>query len=392
MNLGLKNLQPYPFAKLNTLRADISTTCDFNHISFDIGEPHHKTPDFILQELNKYSYKIQHYPAIAGLPKLRTSLQKWLKRRFKLKNLTKNQVLPVAGTREGLFSITQLLFDKTNSHKNLIAMPNPFYQIYEGATLLAGGKPHYLQMDENFNPSYKKISNDIWEKVQLIFVCSPNNPTGNTTSLADYKLLLKLADEHNFTIISDECYSEIYRENTQAPVGLLEACETLGRDDYKNCLVFNSLSKRSSAPGLRSGLVAGDANLIKAFGLYRTYHGASLPEHAQLASILAWEDEDHVLENRLLYDKKMQIFKDILDVEIPPAGFYIWLKLEKDGKQAAIDLWRDYNLGVLPGEFLARKVAGINPAKNYLRIALVSELEDCHLGAERLKSYLNKHQ
>lgn len=394
MNAGLQNLQPYPFAKLNALLNGVSANQDFEHISFGIGEPMHKTPDFILQEMNKYSYKIQHYPAISGLAELRQALKNWLENRFKLQHLDTNQVLPVAGTREGLFSIVQLLFDKNQSEKNLVAMPNPFYQIYEGATLLAGGKPFYLPMDENFNPNYKQVSSDIWQQLQILFVCSPNNPTGKIASFEDYKYLLELSEEHNFVLISDECYSEIYRENAQAPLGLLEACEKYGKIDYKNALVFNSLSKRSSAPGLRSGLVAGDADLIKNFALYRTYHGASLAEHTQLASILAWQDEDHVKENRNLYDKKMQIFSDIIGVEIPQAGFYIWLDLQEKGKNlgkdAALELWRDYNLTVLPGEFLAREVEGKNPAENHLRIALVSELETCELGAKRLKTYLDK--
>ncbi|ROS01050.1 succinyldiaminopimelate aminotransferase [Sinobacterium caligoides] len=398
MNNHLTQLHPYPFEKLNALKSAVTANESLEHIPLSIGEPKHRPPAFVLDNLANNLDKVSGYPSTAGILPLRQAIATWASQRFELKanSLTaERHVLPVNGTREALFAFTQAVIQRSDDA--IVMMPNPFYQIYEGATLLAGATPYYLNcLEENhYQPDYDAIPEAIWQRTQLLFICSPGNPTGAVADMATLKKLIALADRYDFIIASDECYSELYFDETQPPAGLLGACAELGRDDFRRCTVFHSLSKRSNLPGLRSGFVAGDEGIIKPFLQYRTYHGCAMPLHHQHASICAWNDEQHVQHNRALYREKftavLAILGDLLDVEHPDAGFYLWAKVgshEGSDTDFAQRLFAEQNITVLPGSMLARESHGCNPGCGRIRMALVAELEQCIEAAERIKTFL----
>ena len=393
MNPNLDLLQPYPFEKLNKLKAEAQVSTNLPHIALSIGEPKHESPAFVLQTMADNLDKLAVYPTTKGLPELREAIANWAKQRFSLSSLSsENQVLPVNGTREAIFAFTQAVIEAKPGA--LVVSPNPFYQIYEGAAYLAGAKPHYLPcLEENgFIPDFDAVSEDIWQNTQILFICSPGNPTGAVIQLNELKKLIALADQYDFVIASDECYSEIYIDSVEAPVGLLEACAQLGRDDYKNCVVFHSLSKRSNLPGLRSGFVAGDAEILDKFFQYRTYHGCAMSVPNQLASIAAWNDEAHVKENRRLYTQKfnavLDILKPVMDVEQTDASFYLWAKTPINEEVFAQRLFAEQQVTVLPGSYLSRTVDGINPGANRIRMALVAEVDECIEAAKRIRALI----
>ena len=397
MNPHLAQLQPYPFEKLAELRKDITPPADKPLISLSIGEPKHEPPQFVLDSLSSNLDKIVSYPPTKGSIELRTSIANWLARRYKLsdQNMTADSnVLPVTGTREALFAFAQCVLNPTHSTKKTVLMPNPFYQIYEGATLLAGLKPEFysLTKDNNYLLDLDSIAAKTWANCQLIFICSPNNPTGSVMPLKDMQKLILLAEKYDFIIASDECYSEIYFDENRPPPGLLEAATAMGNTEFKRCMVFHSLSKRSNLPGLRSGFVAGDAALIKAFLLYRTYHGCAMSPPTQLASIQAWDDELHVQNNRQAYREKfaavLEIFDGVLPVKQPDAGFYLWPELPMSDETFARGLYQQHHIAVLPGSYLARTVNKQNPGQNHARIALVAPLEFCTLAAHNIVKFL----
>ena len=395
MNPDLTRLQPYPFERLEKLVAGIEVPADLARISLSIGEPRHATPGFIIEEVITHLHGLSTYPTTRGVPALRAAIADWLTRRFALPAGSLDpdtQVLPVNGTREALFAIAQGMIDRTTDP--VVLMPNPFYQIYEGAALLAGAEPAFLNTTSatRYLPDFSTVDAALWARCQLVYVCSPGNPTGAVMELPALQELIALADRHDFVIVSDECYSEIYFDEAMPPPGLLQAAAAMGRDDYRRCLVFNSLSKRSNAPGLRSGLVAGDASLIAAFLRYRTYHGCAMPPATQAASIRAWQDEQHVVDNRSLYREKfstvIDILSPVLDIRHPLAGFYLWPETPFDDCEFARGLLEQQNVAVLPGSYLSRAADGENPGRNHVRMALVATREDCMEAAERIKSYI----
>ncbi|MFV2059546.1 MAG: succinyldiaminopimelate transaminase [Gammaproteobacteria bacterium] len=395
MNPELNKLHPYPFEKLKLLKSQVSAPTDLNHIALSIGEPKHAPPKFVLSELSNSLANISSYPSTLGNETLRSAISKWLINRFQLpeNSITPdNHVLPVTGTREALFSFTQCIIDKTINP--LVLMPNPFYQIYEGAAILAGAKPYYLNSVVELNniPDYHSVPDEIWQQCQLLTICTPGNPSGAVMSIEQLQYLIGLADKFDFIIASDECYSEIYFNDSQPPAGLLQASALLGRTNYERCIVFHSLSKRSNLPGLRSGFVAGDADIIKNYLKFRTYHGCVMPPHHQSASTVAWQDEQHVVENRNLYTQKFQIFIEILESSIeikrPDAAFYVWLKTPINDQDFAQQLYQQQNVTVLPGSFLSRATKTGNPGENYVRLALVSTLDECNDAANRIKSFI----
>lgn len=393
MNPNLAKLQPYPFEKLNKLKAEANISCDLPHIALSIGEPKHESPKFVMDVMANNLDKLANYPTTKGIPELRQAIADWATKRFQLTALSsETQVLPVNGTREAIFAFTQAMTEgKTDA---LIVSPNPFYQIYEGAAYLAGAEPHYLPcLEENgFNPDFDAVPAEIWDRAQILFTCSPGNPTGAVISIEQLEKLIALADKHDFIIAGDECYSEIYVNSAQPPVGLLEACAKLGRHDYKRCVVFHSLSKRSNLPGLRSGFVAGDADVLANFFKYRTYHGCAMSLPNQLASIAAWGDEAHVEENRRLYTEKFKAVLDILspvmDVKQSEASFYLWAKTPINEEAFAQRLFAEQQVTVLPGSYLSRTIEGINPGANRIRMALVAEVEECIEAAKRIKALI----
>jgi N-succinyldiaminopimelate aminotransferase len=396
MNPDLDKLQPYPFEKLNRLFEGITPSETYNPISLSIGEPKHAAPQFVVDELIRQLARVSNYPATRGVPELRQAIANWASNRFKLEPGAldaERHVLPVNGTREALFSFTQAVISRTENP--LVLTPNPFYQIYEGAALLAGAKPHYLNCDEDngFLPDLDSVAPEAWQRCQIFFICSPGNPTGKVADARHLERLIQLADKHDFVIASDECYSELYFDEDAPPVGLLEVCQKIGRTDFHRCMVFHSLSKRSNLPGLRSGFVAGDSALIEKYLLYRTYHGCAMPLQHQYASIMAWQDEQHVIDNRRQYCDKFEAVLDILDGHFdagwPDAGFYLWLKTPVDDTQFARDLYRERNIKVLPGQYLARQTESGNPGEQRIRIALVAELEECVEAAARLRDFVS---
>lgn len=389
MNPRLASLHPYPFEKLQALFAGIEES-SLPPIAFSIGEPQHEAPELVQQALADNSQLLQKYPKTKGMAELRDAIAAWLKRRFAADVDSDSQILPVNGTREALFALAQTIIDPS-ANNPLVLMPNPFYQIYEGAALLAGAKPHYLNcLDSGLTPDFDAVPEQVWQDCQLIYICSPGNPTGATLSLDDYQQLIRLADEHDFVIASDECYSEIYDQTP--PAGLLQACAKSGRTDFSRCLVFHSLSKRSNLPGLRSGFIAGDAKLLNAFLRYRTYHGCAMPPHHQVASIVAWQDEAHVEANRARYREKfaavLEILQPVMQVEVPDAGFYLWPKTPIDDQSFARRLKEQQNLTLLPGSFLSREQDGNNPGAGRVRMALVASLDECIEGAQRLRRFI----
>ena len=394
MNPLLSRLQPYPFERLRQLFAGITPSPQHKAISLGIGEPRHATPPFILEALTRAFPALASYPLTAGSPELRRACVSWLHRRYGVTLDPATQLLPVNGSREALFSFAQTVVNPTASARPLVICPNPFYQIYEGAALLAGAQPYFVpsRAERNFAVDWHSVPDDVWADAQLVYVCSPGNPTGAVMPLEEWAMLFELSDRHGFVIASDECYSEIYFRD-EPPLGGLEAAHRLGRDDYRNLIAFTSLSKRSNAPGLRSGFVAGDAQWIKHYLLYRTYHGSAMSGMVQAASIEAWNDESHVDSNREQYRAKFAqvtpVLQQVLDVQLPDAAFYLWAAVPGGDDQAfARDLLAQYNVTVLPGSFLARESAGFNPGRGRIRMALVAETAECLEAAHRIVQFV----
>jgi N-succinyldiaminopimelate aminotransferase len=395
MNPDLSLLQPYPFERLAALFADTPAPAHPAPIALSIGEPRHATPGFITEEVITHLHGLSSYPVTRGSDALRAAIAGWLTRRFALPAGSidpASMVLPVNGTREALFAIAQCLVDR--ARRPLVAMPNPFYQIYEGAALLAGAEPYFLNTTRanGYLPDLDAVPAAVWQRCQLVYLCTPGNPTGAVMPVEQLQRLIRLADKHDFIIASDECYSEIHPPAGTPPAGLLQAAAAMGRSDYRRCLVFHSLSKRSSVPGLRSGFVAGDAGLMQAFLRYRTYHGCAMPPATQAASVRAWSDEQHVADNRRLYDAKFRAVLDILgpvlDVQAPAAGFYLWARTPGSDTEFARGLRARANVLVLPGSYLSRAVQGFNPGSGYVRMALVAPLEDSVEAATRIRAYI----
>ncbi|MBK0393334.1 succinyldiaminopimelate transaminase [Ramlibacter algicola] len=396
MNPLLDRLQPYPFERLRRLFDGVVPNPDFTPISLGIGEPKHPTPPFIKQALSQALERpgtdLAAYPPTIGTPALREAFTNWLHRRYALKLDPATQVLPVNGSREALFAFAQTVVDPGAGA--IVVCPNPFYQIYEGAAVLAGAEPYYAPSDpaRNFAIDWDSVPESVWERTRLVYVCSPGNPTGAVMPLDEWRKLFALSDRHGFVIASDECYSEIYFRD-EPPLGGLEAAAMLGRDAFPRLVAFTSLSKRSNVPGIRSGFVAGDAQLLKAFALYRTYHGSAMAPPVQAASIAAWGDEEHVVANRAQYRRKFAdvtpVLSQVLDVRLPDAGFYLWAGVPGGDDQAfARGLLAQYNVTVLPGSFLARESAGRNPGAGRVRMALVAETAECLEAARRIVRYV----
>jgi N-succinyldiaminopimelate aminotransferase len=400
MNPLLSRLQPYPFERLRQLFVGVTPNPAYRPISLGIGEPKHPTPRFIKQALidalDSPGNDLSGYPPTAGSPKLRDTFRHWLQTRYGLMGVDANtQMLPVNGSREALFAFAQTVIDPTT--KPVVVCPNPFYQIYEGAALLAGAEPYYAPSDpaRNFAVDWDSVPLEVWARTQLLYVCSPGNPTGAVMPLEEWKKLFALSDKHGFVIASDECYSEIYFRD-EPPLGGLQAASKLGRKDFPRLVAFTSLSKRSNVPGMRSGFVAGDSALIKKFLLYRTYHGSAMSPVVQAASIAAWADEQHVVENRALYRRKFAevtpVLAQVLDVQLPDAGFYLWAGVPGSDTEFARDLLAQYNVTVLPGSYLAREVAGGthpgNPGQGRIRMALVADTGECLEAAQRIVQFV----
>ncbi len=390
MNPLIERLHPYPFERLAELLADVRPPAGLKRIPLSIGEPRHETPAFILDALkDALAGGAGVYPVSLGLDELRDACADWLRRRFRVEVDPAVGILPVNGTREGLFSFAQAVIDARAD--SVVAMPDPFYQIYEGAALLAGAEPWYLPTlpETGFRPRLADVPAQIWRRTALVFVCSPGNPTGAVLDAGFYRELLALADRHDFVIAADECYADIYLD--EPPISLLEVCRDTGRDDYRRCVVFHSLSKRSNIPGLRSGFVAGDASLMAAYRRYRTYHGCAMPVPTQLASVAAWRDDAHVETNRRLYARKFRevtpILREVMDVAAPPASFYLWAGIDGDDEAYARDLYAATNVIALPGSYLGRAVAGRNPGSGRLRLSLVAEPQECVEAAERIREF-----
>ncbi|MBP0943929.1 succinyldiaminopimelate transaminase [Pseudomonas alliivorans] len=397
MNNAMQLLQPYPFEKLRALLGGVTPNPEKRPVALSIGEPKHRSPDFVAKALADNLDQMAVYPTTLGIAALREAIAGWCTRRFDLPEGWMDparNVLPVNGTREALFAFTQTVVNRSDD--GLVISPNPFYQIYEGAAFLAGAQPYYLPcLSENgFNPDFDAVTPDIWKRCQILFLCSPGNPTGALIPVDTLKKLIALADEHDFVIAADECYSELYFDEQTPPPGLLSACAELGRKDFKRCVVFHSLSKRSNLPGLRSGFVAGDADILKAFLLYRTYHGCAMPVQTQLASIAAWNDEEHVRANRDLYREKfdavLDILSPVLDVQRPDGGFYLWPNVGTDDAAFCRDLFIDQHVTVVPGSYLSREVDGVNPGAGRVRLALVAPLAECIEAAERIRDFVRK--
>lgn len=399
MNPHLSLLQPYPFERLRRLFAGVTPNPDLRPISLGIGEPKHATPQMLKDALAAaLDTGLTGYPATAGEPALRQACAAWMQRRYGVTVDAATQVLPVNGSREALFAFAQTVLDASKPGATL-AFPNPFYQIYEGAALLGGAQPFYVPSvpARNFAVNWDSVPDEVWARTQLIFVCSPGNPTGAVMPLDEWQKLFELSDRHGFVIASDECYSEIYFRD-EPPLGGLEAAVKLGRPDFRNLMMFTSLSKRSNVPGLRSGFVAGDAALIKSFLLYRTYHGGAMSPAVQAASVAAWGDEEHVIDNRRQYREKFAavtpMLAEVLDVALPDAAFYLWAGVPAsfEGKAAGLsadeafarELLAQYNVTVLPGSYLARASGGANPGAGRVRMALVAEPAECLEAAERI--------
>jgi N-succinyldiaminopimelate aminotransferase len=396
MNPDLDRLQPYPFEKLNQLKAGVTPVAR-EHIALSIGEPKHQPPGFVVEELITHLHGLANYPLTKGMVGLRQAIADWLTARFDLEAGSldaERHILPVAGTREALFAFAQAVVDRTTSP--LVISPNPFYQIYEGAALLAGAEPWFLNTTAatGFLPDLDAVPTDVWQRCQLFYLCTPGNPTGAVANIAYLQKLISLADEHDFVIASDECYSELYFDESAPPAGLLQAAAAMGRDDYSRCVVFHSLSKRSNLPGLRSGFVAGDAEVLGRFLKYRTYHGCALPLHTQAASTAAWRDEAHVKANRELYRQKFEavlaILQPMMKVERPDAGFYLWAETPGSDTDFTKQLFAEQNVTVLPGSYLSREAHGSNPGAGRVRMALVAELDECIEAAERIREFVKK--
>lgn len=394
MNSDLAQLHPYPFEKLAALKAEATPPADLAHIALSIGEPKHPTPGFITKAVIAHLDGLSHYPTTAGTVTLRQAIADWLDKRFQLNGHidSATQVLPVNGTREALFAFAQAVVNRDD--QPIVMMPNPFYQIYEGAAILAGAEPYLLNChaDNGFIPDFDAVSPAVWQRCQLIYLCSPSNPTGAVLNADILQKLIALAHQYDFVIASDECYSEIYFDEAAPPIGLLQAAMLAGYTDYSRCVVFHSLSKRSNAPGLRSGFVAGDASVLKQFLRYRTYHGCAMPPATQSASIEAWQDEDHVIYNRSYYREKfaavLDILNPVMNVSEPEASFYLWAETPISDTEFAKRLFHEKNVTVLPGSYLGRDTAQGNPGQNRIRMALVASLEECVEAAYRIRDLI----
>jgi N-succinyldiaminopimelate aminotransferase len=395
MNSDLNKLQPYPFEKLQALKQGCRPSVE-PHIALSIGEPKHAAPGFVVDCIRDNLDAINRYPLTKGTAELRNAITGWLGRRFRLPPGTldpETHILPVTGTREALFAFAQCFIDRDKTDA-LILMPNPFYQIYEGAAFLSGAQPWFCNTtrDTGYLPDFDNIEDSIWQRCQIIYICTPGNPTGSVIAESELIKLIELSMKHDFIIASDECYSEIYFDEDHPPPGLLQAAITCGNTELKNCMVFHSLSKRSNLPGMRSGFVAGDAELIRSFLLYRTYHGCAMPPVHQIASIEAWNDEGHVRKNRARYVEKfdavIDILRPVIDVSLPDAGFYLWLNTPINDEEFARGLYDQQNVTVLPGSYLSRISDGINPGQNHVRMALVAPLDECITAAQRIKQFL----
>ncbi len=399
MNSELTKLHPYPFEKLAELKAGCHPPEHLNHIALSIGEPKHPTPGFIAEAVIEHLHGLSVYPTTMGTLELRLAIETWLGKRFRIAGYIQatRHILPVNGTREALFAFAQAVIDKTKE-KPLVVMPNPFYQIYEGAAILAGATPYFLNCnaENNFIPDFSIVTDDIWEHCQLLYLCSPGNPTGAVINQTTLTMLIELAHKYDFIIAADECYSEIYIDESQPPVGLLEAAVEAGYTDFGHCVIFHSLSKRSNAPGLRSGFVAGNEKIIKDFLRYRTYHGCAMPSATQAASLVAWQDEDHVIYNRKQYREKFDAVLSILgremNVSLPEASFYLWAETPISDTEFARRLFEEQNVTVLPGSYLARDTNEGNPGTNRIRMALVAPIEECINAAHRIVNLLKTLQ
>ena len=394
MNPALDKLQPYPFERLRALLAGAQPPAHLPHISMSIGEPRHPAPEFVVESLIANMAGLGSYPATAGAPQLRAAIANWLTRRFQLPAgsvAADTMVLPVNGTREALFAFVQAVIDPTR--RPLLVMPNPFYQIYEGAALLANAEPYFMHNDRAHSglPDLDHVPADVWQRCQLLFLCSPSNPTGAVASIEYLQRALQLAERYDFIVAADECYSEIYFDEAKPPPGLLQAAAAMGNTTYSRCAVFHSLSKRSSVPGLRSGFVAGDAKLMKAFLLYRTYHGSAMPPPTQMASSAAWDDDAHVVANRDLYRQKfaavLPILREVMPVEMPEAAFYLWPEVG-DGERFTRRLFERQHLTVLPGSYIARNAPEGNPGHARVRISLVATVPECIEAATRIREFV----
>jgi len=396
MNPDLHLLQPYPFEKLSELTKKSFPPASLKAINLSLGEPQQAPPDFLLQAMHAaLAQGLSKYPSTQGSADLRHSIAQWLEQRLPMGSIDpQKHLLPVNGTREALFALAQCVINRQTSQP-LVLIPNPFYQIYEGAALLAGAQPWYLNClpETNFQPNFEEVPEEIWARCQLLYICSPNNPSGTLLSETILQHLLSKADEYNFIIAADECYAELYADEAHPPIGLLQACIALGRTDFNKCIVFHSLSKRSNVPGLRSGFVAGDANLIRQFLRYRTYHGCAMSGAVQAASIAAWREETHVQANRQHYRQKyaavLAILAPVMEVTQPPASFYLWPKTPIPDDIFASELFAQQNVTILPGSFLSRTAHGINPGQHRVRIALVATTEECIEAAHRIRTFIN---
>lgn len=399
MNPNLSRLQAYPFERLRQLFSGVTANPAYRPISLGIGEPRHATPELIqtayCQAINDPQGGLAVYPATGGTPALRESIRDWMQRRYAL-TLHDHQVLPVNGSREALFALAQTLVQpqgQSSSDGAMVVCPNPFYQIYEGAALLAGAEPYFVSSDpsRNFAQDWDSVPDAVWQRTQLLYVCSPGNPTGAVMPLSEWEKLFTLSDRFGFVIASDECYSEIYFRD-EPPLGSLQAAAQLGRPDFRNLIALTSLSKRSNVPGMRSGFCAGDATIISQFLLYRTYHGSAMSTVVQAASIAAWNDEAHVQDNRTQYRTKFAqvtpLLSNVLDVALPDAGFYLWAGVQGSDTAFARDLYAQYNVTVLPGSFLAREARGHNPGTGRIRMALVAETAECVEAAQRIVQFV----
>ena len=394
MNPDLRKLQTYPFEKLRQLMAGTTPNPELNAIRLYIGEPQHATPDFIKEALIAGLDGLSNYPSTLGQPALRQAIADWMQRRYALDGIDPDtEIIPVNGSREALFSFAQAVIDPSRGHVPLVVSPNPFYQIYEGGAYLAGADVRFLNTvrENDFAFDYASLPEDEWRRVQLLIVCSPANPTGKVLNLDDWKALFALSDKYGFVIASDECYSEIYFDEGQPPLGGLQAAKLLGRN-FDRLVMLSSLSKRSNVPGMRSGFVAGDAAILKDYLLYRTYHGSAMSPAFQAASIAAWKDEAHVVDNRAQYRAKFAavtpLLQDVLGTSMPDASFYLWAKVPMADTEFARRLAADYNVHVLPGSFLARQAHGVNPGAGYVRIALVAPLAECLEAAGRIQQFV----
>ena len=391
MNPHLNLLQPYPFQRLRDLFQGITPNPDVSPVNLSIGEPKHATPTLISDALKNNLGGLASYPTTIGIPALREAINQWLQRRYQIPALNiDTAILPVNGSREALFAFAQAVIDNTRNVQPVVISPNPFYQIYEGAAFLAGAMPYFINTtpDNDFVMDLTQVPADVLNRTQLVFVCSPGNPSGKVMDLDAWKTLFALSDQYGFVVASDECYSEIYFDEANPPIGALQAAHLLGRSNER-IVMFSSLSKRSNVPGMRSGFVAGDAHVIEKFALYRTYHGCAMNPAVQAASIAAWNDEQHVIENRRLYAEKFATVTPLLQqvwpaTQLPDAAFYLWVNTGTDDTEVAKTLYKELNITVLPGSFLAREAHSINPGKGFIRMALVASPEECLIAAERI--------